>query len=104
MSKSRSEQVQVLTVLPKSWSIRKIENQFHASNYMARQAKRLVEEKGILSTPNSKSGHSLSETIVKDVKEFYSCESISRLMPAMKDCVCECKRREKTCTEKTSPV
>ena len=30
----RSEKVQVLTVLPKSWSIRRIEEEFGASNYM----------------------------------------------------------------------
>jgi len=87
MSTRTSEKVQVLTVLPKSWSIRKIVGQFHASNYMARQAKKLVEEKGILSTPNPKSGHFLAKKIVEDVKEFYSCESISRLMPGMKDFV-----------------
>jgi len=30
----RSEKVQVLTALPKSWSIRRIEEEFGASNYM----------------------------------------------------------------------
>ena len=65
-STKRSEEVQVLTVLPKSWPIRKIQSQFGASNYMARKAKHLVREKGILATPNPKPGHSLS-------KNHWSC-------------------------------
>ena len=52
----RSEKVRILTILPKSWSVRKIMKEFGASNYMARQAKKLVQEKGILSSPNPKPG------------------------------------------------
>ena len=43
-----SEKVLVLTDLPKSSSIRKIMNEFEASNYIVRKSKKLVEEKGIL--------------------------------------------------------
>ena len=53
----RSTQVQILTVLPKSWSIRRIKSEFGVSNFMARTAKKLVREKGILSTPNPKPSH-----------------------------------------------
>ena len=48
---STSERTQILMVLPKSWSIRRIESEFGVSNFMARTAKKLVREKGILSTP-----------------------------------------------------
>ena len=74
-------------MLPKSWSIRKIENEFEASNYLIRKAKRLVEEKGVLSTPNPKAGKSLSKNMVHDIKEMYCCDTISRQMPGMKDTV-----------------
>ncbi len=37
----RSEKIQILTLLPKSWSIRRIEIEFDASNYMVRKAKEL---------------------------------------------------------------
>ena len=37
MSTKKSEKVQVLMVLPKSWSIRKIVDQFQASNYRVRK-------------------------------------------------------------------
>ncbi len=56
--KTKSDQVQVLTVLPKSWSIAKTRMKFvNASDYMVRKAKNLVKEKGILSTPNPRIGH-----------------------------------------------
>lgn len=45
-TRKRSEQVQVLTVLPKSWSVKKIQQEFGVSEYLARQSKKLVEEKG----------------------------------------------------------
>ena len=41
----RGEQMQILTVLPQSWSLKKIENEFGISNYMARKCKELVKEK-----------------------------------------------------------
>lgn len=48
-TKRRSEQVQVLTVLPKSWSVKKVEQEFGVSEYSVRQSKKLVEERSILS-------------------------------------------------------
>ena len=62
-------------------------NEFEASNYLVRKAKKVVEERGILSSPNPKAGKNLSKTTVTQVKEFYYCENISRLMPGMKDFV-----------------
>ena len=48
----RSERLTVLTAVPKSWSVCKTAKVFSASLYLARQAKRLVAEKGVLSSPN----------------------------------------------------
>ena len=39
----RSEQLQILTVLPKSWSLKRIQQEFLVSNYMARKSKDLVK-------------------------------------------------------------
>ena len=55
----RSEKIQILTVLPKSWSIRRVQEEFGVSDFMARKAKQLVREKGVMSTPNPIPGHSL---------------------------------------------
>ena len=35
-----SEKLQLLMVLPKSWSVKKIEDKFHVSNYLARRSKK----------------------------------------------------------------
>ena len=39
---NRSEQFQILTVLPKSWTRRRIQDEFGISDYMARKSKELV--------------------------------------------------------------
>ena len=82
---TRSEKIQILTVLPKSWSIRKIQQEFGTSNFMARKAKELVDRKGILTTPDPKPGHCLAETTVDLVCNFYESDNISRIMPGKKD-------------------
>ena len=57
-SMDRSQKVQILTVLPNSWSTRKVEEELAVSNYMARKAKDLIKDQGILSSPNPKHGSS----------------------------------------------
>ena len=84
---SRSEKLQILTIVPKSWSLRKIESEFGASNFMAREAKQLVREKGIFSTPNPKPGRSLPQTSIDVVVHFYESDENSRVMPGKKDCI-----------------
>lgn len=87
LCRDKREQVHILTVLPKSWSIRKIQSEFDTSNYMARKAKKLVEDKGILSMPSQKAGRTLPSTVVVDVRAFYCHDATSRMMPGMKDYV-----------------
>ncbi|KAL5518139.1 hypothetical protein EMCRGX_G003822 [Ephydatia muelleri] len=83
----KSEKLQVLTILPQSWSIKRIEMEFGTTNHMARLAKALVASKGILATPNPRSGKTLSDDTVQLVKLFYLNDSVSRVMPGKKDCV-----------------
>lgn len=52
---------------------------------MARQAKSLVKEHGILSTPNHLSGHPLPRESVDCVTQFYEDDQFSRIMPGKKD-------------------
>ena len=68
-TKEKSLKAQILTLLPMSWSIKKIENEFKAFNYMVHEAKSLVKSKGILSTPNPNQGHSLG------IDTIYSVDS-----------------------------
>ena len=83
----RSEQMQILTVVPQSWSRKQIQAEFGVSDYMARKSKQLVQDKGILSSPNPKAGPSLPSETVKLVIEFYESDEISRTMPGRKDFV-----------------
>ena len=57
---SVSEKLQILTVLPKSWTCKKIENEFAISNRMARKVKVLVKKNGIFATTNPKCGKLLN--------------------------------------------
>ena len=82
----RSIRVQILTILPQSWSIRKIETEFGVSNLVAWTAKKLVREKSILSTPNPKPSHSITQTKV-DLVSFYESDESSWLMTGVKDFV-----------------
>lgn len=84
---SVSEKLQILTVLPKSWSCSEIQNEFQVSNRMARKAKALVKAKGILATPNPKPGKVLNESVIEKVIGFYNSDDVSRLMPGKKDFV-----------------
>ena len=86
-STTNSEKVQVLTVLPKSWSVRKVQSEFGAPNYMARKAKQLVKQKGVLSTPNPRTGHGLAVETLDVVRRFYESDEVSRVMPGRKDFV-----------------
>lgn len=83
----RSEKVRVLTVLPKSWSMRRIQAEFGPSDYMVRRARELVKQKGILSTPNLKPGHSIAAETCESVCRFYDSDEVSRIMPGKKDFV-----------------
>ena len=82
---TRSEKMQILTVLPKSWSVKRIQEEFKTTNFMARQAKKLVKEKGVLAMPDLKRGHALAEQTVHLVHRFYQSDEVSRVMPGRKD-------------------
>ena len=84
---NRSEQIQILTILPKSWSRRRIQDEFGVTEYMARKSKEVVRDKGVLSTPDPKAGSSLPADTVKLVTDFYNSEDISRVMPGKRDFV-----------------
>ena len=82
----RSERLTVLTAVPKSWSVRKTAKVFNASRYLAGRAKRLVAEKGVLSSPNPSEDHGVNVAF-EEVNKFYLSDEISRVMPGKKDFV-----------------
>ena len=67
---------------------------------MVRKAKELVRQKGILSTPNPKPGHELSEETVNIVQNFFESEEISRTMPGKKDFISVCQGHQRVHVQK----
>ena len=98
---SVNEKLQILTVLPKSWTFKKIENEFAISNRMARKVKALVKKNGalvkkngalvkkngIFATPNPNCGKLLNKSVTDRVYSFYNSDDVSHLMPGKKDFV-----------------
>ena len=68
LTTSRSERLAILTVLPKSWSRAKIIDEFGVTKNMAKSAKKLVEDKGVLGSPNSNAGKPLPESTLELVR------------------------------------
>ena len=75
----------MLTVLPKSWLVKKVQQKFGVSEYLARQSKKLVEESRILSLPGPSRGPSLPPETVFIVSSFYESDDISCVMSGKKD-------------------
>ena len=99
-STKKSEKLQVLTVLPQSWTLQRIQEEFGATQHMARKAKELVLSKGVLSTPNSRPSKTLSDRTVQLVKEFYLSDAVSRMMAGTRDYISVMVNGKKTKTQK----
>ena len=69
------------------WGRRRLAKEFGASERQTRKAKKLVAEKGILTSSNLKEGKTLDSEIENLVNKFYLDDENSRMMPGMKDFV-----------------
>ena len=58
---------------------------------MVREARKLVNNKGVLEIPDPQKGKSLSSEIEESVLQFYEDDEYSRMMPGAKDCFCRKK-------------
>lgn len=72
------EKVQMLTLAPEEWSLRKKSNQFHVSRYLVKKAQQQKSEFGILSSPPKKVGHSLSTEVLARVRNHFEDDDHSR--------------------------
>lgn len=82
---SQREKIQLLTLVPSSWSRKKISEEFNVTEYTARKAKELLAEKGIIGMPDPRKGHPLNENVIDLVKNFYQNSDYARVMPGAKD-------------------
>ena len=84
---SKQEQVQILTITPESWSIRRTCQEFEVSEHLVRKARKLWCEKGILAKPDAKKGQQIPQNVKGKVIKFYQLDDFSRLCPGKKDFV-----------------
>jgi hypothetical protein len=83
---SGSEKLKILTVLPKRLGICRIEKEFQTSNWLARKAKDLVRQQGILSSPNPQPSKArLAKCLENIVNTFYESDEISRTVSGKMD-------------------
>ena len=86
ISKS-SDKIQLLTLVPTSWTYKRMVEEFSVTEYMVRCARKLLSEKGILATTEPKRGYPISKELINLVVEFYSNDEFSRIMPGKNDYV-----------------
>ena len=75
---NKREKIQILTLIPESWSLRKTAKELKVSKATARKARILREEKGILVVPQPVIEKRLSEKTVNSVLEFYQNDEYSQ--------------------------
>ena len=71
-------------MLPKSWSVKRIQEEFNATNYMASHARTPFSLISSLAMPDLKRGHALAEKTVHLVHSFHQSDEVSRVMPDRK--------------------
>lgn len=77
--------VSILTILPDCWTLREIIEEFNVSMRIAKKARDLRHESGILATPDPKKGKTLPDSTVSKVLKYYDSDTNSRVMPNKKD-------------------
>ncbi|GAB1865911.1 hypothetical protein CAJAP_06990 [Camponotus japonicus] len=81
------QRVQILTILPTSWSSRKIATEFNCSRAVAQKSKEFRASAGILGSCTIKTGKKISADTEKKILDFYNSDLNSREMAAVKDVI-----------------
>lgn len=81
------EKLQILTLVPASWSIEKTRTFFNTTEYMVKKSRKLLKEDGILSKGSNKVGNRISKEVEARVQTFYYDDDISRVSANKKDCL-----------------
>ena len=84
---NRRGKLQLLTLVPNSWSVRKAANVFSVSKSTIQKARILKAEKGIAGCPEIVKRQRLSQEVIDTIIEFYCDDEFSRQLPGKKDCV-----------------
>lgn len=85
--KNFREKYLLLSVLPQSWTPYQTQKIEGVSKYVATRLKQLINERGILFSVPSKSGHGLDPHTKQMIQDFFTSDEISRCSPGQKDYV-----------------
>ena len=78
---SNTEKLQILTLVPDSWSQKYCSEYFGVSGYIIPSARELKQRKGILAQPSQKKGKTMAEETIDLVNAFYEDDEYSRQLP-----------------------
>ena len=84
---SDAEKMQILTLVPDSWSQKYCSEYFGVSEYLIRSARELKQRKGILAQPSQKKDKAMAQETIDLVHAFYEDDKYSRQLPSKKDYV-----------------
>ena len=85
---TKQKKIQILTLVPESWSRQKIAEEFGVTIHMVRTARKLKEEKGILALPDPKlPSNKLDAEVKTKIIDFYHDDEFTRICPGKKDFV-----------------
>ena len=76
--------MQILTLVPDSWSQKYCSEYFGVSEYLIRSEKELEQRKGILAQPSQKKGKKMAQETIDLVHTFYEYDENSRHLPGEK--------------------
>src|SRR5206468_9562353 len=82
---SKQKKIQLLTLAPESWTIRKTAEEFDATEYLVRKVRQFKNQYGNLPEPRVKTGKPLSSETIKLAMDFYQSDEYSRICPGQKD-------------------
>ncbi|XP_065681334.1 uncharacterized protein LOC136094968 [Hydra vulgaris] len=90
---NRREKIQILTLVPDSWSLRKAAEVFNISKSTITKARKLKFEKEILTLPEKTNIVRIESDIINKVESFYYNDQFSRQLPGNKDFVSVSKNK-----------
>ena len=65
---TKQEQVQIFTITPESWLIKRTCQEFEVSEHLVRKARKLRYEKGLLAKPDAKNEQQIPQNITEKTK------------------------------------
>ena len=94
------DKLQILTLVPTSWSAEETRNFFNTNEYMVKKSRKLLKEDWILSKGKNKVGNRLGKDVETHVQAFYYDDDISRISANKKDCLSHQKKAKEYIKQK----